>query len=114
MACCLPLSSWTATVIVANEKNCIDSNIGNGTCRLTKYSGWYPTTSGNVVETEEQVSLKSIPAGARTAIEKYAAGGKVLNVEVVTRDTVTSYEAQVQKAAKKSEVKLSPEGSLLK
>jgi len=70
--------------------------------------------SGNVVETEEQVSLESIPAGARSAIEKYAAGGRVLNVEMVTRDSVTSYEAQVRKAAKKSEVKVSPEGSILK
>jgi hypothetical protein len=70
--------------------------------------------SGNVVETEEQVSLDSIPAGARTAIEKYAAGGKVLTVEAVTRDTSISYEAQVQKAGKKSEVKVSPEGAVLK
>ena len=68
----------------------------------------------DVVETEEQVSLDGIPAGARFAIEKYATGGKVLNVEVVTRDTVTSYEGQVRKAAKKSEVKVSPEGSILK
>lgn len=70
--------------------------------------------AGNVVETEEQVSLDSIPAGVRTAIEKYAVGGKVLNVEVVTRGTVTSYEAQVQKAGKKSEVNVSPEGTILK
>jgi hypothetical protein len=70
--------------------------------------------SGNVVEIEEQVSLERVPAGARAAIEKYAAGGKVLSVEVVTRKTSTSYEAQVQKAGKKSEVKVSPEGAVLK
>lgn len=70
--------------------------------------------SGDVVEIEEQVSLERVPAGARTAIEKYAAGGKVLNVEAVTRNTSISYEAQVQKAGKKSEVKVSPEGAILK
>jgi hypothetical protein len=70
--------------------------------------------SGNVVEIEEQVSLENVPAGVRTAIEKYAAGGKVLNVESVTRDNTTSYEAQVQKAGKKSEVKVSSEGTVLK
>ena len=70
--------------------------------------------SGNVVAIEEQVPLERVPSGARTALEKYAAGGKVLNVESVTRDNTTSYEAQVQKAGKKSEVKVSSEGTVLK
>lgn len=70
--------------------------------------------SGKVVEVEQQVSMGSIPAGARNAIERQAAGGKVLGVESVTRDGKTNYEARVQKAGKKSEVKVTPEGMAVK
>lgn len=72
------------------------------------------TESGSVAEIEEQTSLQSIPAAARQAIEQQASGGKVLMVEKVTKDNTTSYEAQVQKAGKTSEVKVSPEGKILK
>jgi len=70
--------------------------------------------SGTLAEVEQETSLDSIPPAARDAIEKYAAGGKVLKVEAVTRDNTTNYEAEIRKGVKKSEVKVSADGKVLK
>ena len=68
---------------------------------------------GNVVEVEEEVEIASIPEGARTAIEKGAAGGKILKVEAVSdgSGSPNAYEAHVRKADKQSEVRVAPDGS---
>lgn len=68
-------------------------------------------STGAVVEVEEATTLKSIPEAARKAIQAQAGSGKILRVESVTRDSVVSYEAAVQKAGKKSEVAVNADGS---
>lgn len=70
--------------------------------------------AGNTAEIEEQISLDSIPAPAKRAIEQHAAGGKVLKVEAVTAGKRTNYEAEIQKAGKKSELKVSADGRVVK
>jgi uncharacterized membrane protein YkoI len=68
--------------------------------------------SGAVVEVEEEVALESIPAAAKSAIQKAAGTGKVLKVESVTHGTtLVAYEAQVMKGTKKSEVRVKPDGT---
>lgn len=68
--------------------------------------------SGNVLEVEEEVAMDSIPAAAKAAIVKGAGTGKVLKVESVTQGgKLVAYEASVQKGAKKSEVRVKPDGT---
>jgi len=69
--------------------------------------------SGTVIEVEEEVALDSLPAAARKAIEKAAAGGKIAKVEKVTGGKETAYEAALRKDGKRSEVRVSADGSML-
>jgi uncharacterized membrane protein YkoI len=70
---------------------------------------------GAVVEIEEEVELSSIPAPARAAIEKRAAGGTINKVELVTHGPTVVYEAEIRtKAGKNVEVGVKADGSLHK
>lgn len=68
-------------------------------------------SDGALLGVEEQASLETIPAAARAAIEKHAAGDHIATVEVVTRGSVVAYEAIVVKSSKKSEVTVNADGS---
>jgi uncharacterized membrane protein YkoI len=68
--------------------------------------------TGKLVEVEEEIALDKVPAGARAAIEKAAAGGKVRKVEALTKGGTVSYEAAItNKAGKKSEVLFKADGT---
>ncbi len=69
--------------------------------------------SGKVIEVEEEVELESIPAAAKAAIEKAAAGGKIAKVEKVTGGRRIAYEAALREDGKRSEVMVSADGRLL-
>ena len=70
--------------------------------------------TGAVVEIEEQVALSSLPAEVKATIEKAAGKGKVTAVESITKNnTLEAYEAHVSMAGKKSEIKVSPNGTLI-
>jgi uncharacterized membrane protein YkoI len=66
---------------------------------------------GKLVEVEEEVSLDSIPAAAKAAIQKQAAGGKILKVEKVTKGDKVKYEAAVRRGTKRSEIAVTADGS---
>jgi uncharacterized membrane protein YkoI len=70
--------------------------------------------AGAVVEVEEEVTIDSIPAPARTEIEKRAAGGKITKIESVTKGNTVTYEAAVLKAGKRSEIVVAADGSVQK
>jgi uncharacterized membrane protein YkoI len=70
--------------------------------------------TGAVLEIEEGTTLNEIPAPAKAAIEKAAAGGKVTKVEIVTKGKSTNYEAAITKAGKNSEIKVAADGSIIK
>lgn len=71
--------------------------------------------TGAVVEVEEQVTLSALPAAVRTAIEQNASGGKIVSVESITKGgSLVWYEAHVKKAGKSQEIKVNPEGQLVK
>lgn len=69
---------------------------------------------GAILSVEQEVALDSIPAPAKAAIEKRAAGGKVSKVEEVTEGGKVAYEAALVVKGKKSEVKFSADGNPVK
>jgi uncharacterized membrane protein YkoI len=68
--------------------------------------------SGSLVSVEEPVAIDSIPAPAKAALEKLAAGGKIKGVESVTKGQTVTYEAVIVKGVKKSEVVVAADGSI--
>jgi len=71
-------------------------------------------TAGTIVEVEDEVTLDRIPAPAKAAIEKSAGSGKIIKVESVTKGTTVTYEAELLKAGKKSEVAVAADGTVQK
>ncbi len=67
--------------------------------------------NGKVVSVEEETTLDKIPAAAKAAIEKKAAGGKITRVETLTQGSVVSYEAVVNKNGKNAEIGVNADGS---
>ena len=67
--------------------------------------------SGKLLAVEEEVSLDSLPAAAKAAIEKQAAGAKIKKVEKITAGEKIIFEAGLVKNGKKSEVIVAPDGS---
>lgn len=70
--------------------------------------------TGAIVEVEEATTLESIPEAAQKAFKTAAGSGKILRLETVTKGSVVSYEAVVQKGGKKSEVAVNADGSIKK
>lgn len=70
--------------------------------------------TGAIVEVEEQVSLESLPAGVKDALQAKAGKGKILKIESLTkRNKLVAYEAKVNTAGKKSEIQVGPDGQTL-
>ncbi|HTD21055.1 MAG TPA: PepSY-like domain-containing protein [Terriglobales bacterium] len=67
--------------------------------------------TGKLLAVEEEVPLDSVPAAAKTAIEKAAAGGKIRKVEKITEGGKVSYEAGITKDGKKSEALFLADGT---
>jgi hypothetical protein len=71
--------------------------------------------AGAVVEIEEEVVLSALPPAVREGIAKHVGKGKIRNVESVTKNgAVVAYEAHVKTGKKSSEVKVGPDGQLIK
>ena len=71
--------------------------------------------TGAVVSVEQDVAIDSIPAPARAAIQKKAAGGKIAKVETITKGNSVTYEAAiVGKLGKKSEIIVAADGTVQK
>jgi uncharacterized membrane protein YkoI len=68
--------------------------------------------TGALMEVEEEVDLDSIPAPAKAAIRKRAAGGVIVKVEKLTAGAAVSYEAAIKtKAGKNIEVGVNADGT---
>ena len=65
---------------------------------------------GRIVSDEQQTTLSEIPAAARAAIQKAAAGGKLTLVEKVIEGSSTSYEGHITKAGIETEIKVDANG----
>lgn len=66
--------------------------------------------SGTLVEVEEEVAPDSLPPAVQTAL---STRGKVLKVEAVTKGAIVTYEAEVEKNGKKSEVVMDARGNAI-
>ncbi len=70
--------------------------------------------AGKVIEIEEQVALDTLPPAARARIEQQAGKGKVLSIEMVTEPgKPVIYEATIEVAGKRAEIRVAADGSLL-
>ena len=67
--------------------------------------------AGTLVEAEDEVSINAVPAPVKAALE---ASGKVIKVETLTKGAKVTYEAQIEKNGKKSEVAVDAAGKRLK
>jgi hypothetical protein len=68
--------------------------------------------AGAVLEVEEEVDLAAIPAAAREALRKRAAGGTLMKVETLTQGSKVSYEAAIKtKAGKSIEAGINADGT---
>jgi uncharacterized membrane protein YkoI len=77
-----------------------------------KHRDFNVDANGKLLVVEEETDLASIPAPAKAAIEKKAAGGKLGMVESVTKDGVVIYEASfTSKSGKKGSVLVKPDGT---
>jgi hypothetical protein len=68
-------------------------------------------SNGTVVEVEEETDISAIPAAARDALTRLAAGGKMGKVETVTAGSAVSYETVVTRAGRHKEVAVNADGS---
>src|SRR5262245_21277288 len=67
--------------------------------------------AGTVVETEEEVDMEEVPAPAKAALQKRAAGGSISKVERVTAGQTISYEGIIKtKAGKTIEYAVTADG----
>ena len=71
-------------------------------------------SDGSVLSVEQEVTLDSIPEGARAAITKRAAGGSVKKVETVKENGNVAYEAELVVKGKPTEVKVAADGTPVK
>ena len=70
--------------------------------------------NGNVVETEDQITLAQLPPAAKAEIIKQAGKGKILLVESITKNNaIVAYEAHIRRAGKLVEIKVDPDGKPL-
>jgi hypothetical protein len=69
---------------------------------------------GNVMEIEEEVDMKSLPAEVREGLQKQAGKATVGKVESLTKHrNLVAYEAQVRDGKKRSEIQVGPDGKPL-
>jgi hypothetical protein len=72
-------------------------------------------STGVVVEVEEQVTLASLPAAGRSALEDRAGKGRITMIEsLVKQGGLVAYEARVRSGTKRSEIQVGPSGEELK
>jgi len=71
-------------------------------------------SAGAIVEVEEEVTMASLPAAVKTAIKAKAGKGRVVKVESITKNNaLVAYEAKINTAGKKSEIRVGPDGKLI-
>ncbi len=71
--------------------------------------------SGKILSIEEQVELKDLPSSVQAEIVKQTGKGKISIIESLTENgALTGYEALIKTGGRSKEVKISPDGKLMK
>jgi hypothetical protein len=69
---------------------------------------------GNIVETEEEVTLSTVPPAVKAGLMKAAGTGTIGRIESITKNgKVVAYEAIVKMGNKNHEVQVGPDGNKL-
>ena len=69
---------------------------------------------GNLLETEDEVSLASLPPAVKARLTKAAGKGTIEKVETLTKKgKLVAYEADVKTGTKRSEIQVGPDGKKL-
>jgi hypothetical protein len=69
---------------------------------------------GNLLETEDEVSLASVPPAVKAGLTKAAGKGTIEKVETLTKKgKLVAYEADVKTGTKRSEIQVGPDGKRL-
>ena len=69
---------------------------------------------GNIVETEEEVTLSSVPPPVKDGLMKVAGPGTIGKIESITKNgKVVAYEAIVKMGTRNHEVQVGPDGNKL-
>ena len=69
---------------------------------------------GHLLETEDEVSLASVPPAVKAGLTKAAGKGTIEKVETLTKKgKLVAYEADVKTGTKRSEVQVGPDGKKL-
>ena len=69
---------------------------------------------GNIVEVEEQVEMKDLPAAVQQGLKKAAGSSTITKIESLTkRGKLVAYEAAIRSGSKHSEVQVGPDGNKL-
>jgi uncharacterized membrane protein YkoI len=69
---------------------------------------------GNLLETEDEVSLASVPPAVKASLMKIAGKGTIVKVETLTKKgKLVAYEADVKTGATHSEIQVGPDGKQL-
>jgi hypothetical protein len=71
-------------------------------------------TQGKLLAVEEETTLDALPASAKAAIERRAAGGKVTKNEKITAGRQVSYEAGITKNGRRTEFTVAADGTAKK
>jgi uncharacterized membrane protein YkoI len=82
--------------------------IGLGVVGTLAFAAWAAQ------EDEERVTLDQVPAAVKATILREAAGGEIKEIEVETEGGQTFYEAEFVRDGKVIEIKVAPDGTLLK
>jgi hypothetical protein len=69
---------------------------------------------GNLLETEDEVSIASVPPAVKAGLTKTAGKGTITKVETLTKKgKLVAYEADVKTGTKRSEIQVGPDGKKL-
>jgi hypothetical protein len=71
------------------------------------------SAKGNAAAKHESVKLADLPASARAALEREAQGGKIEELRKETNNGMVSYEAEIVKDGKGTDVAVSDKGMVL-
>jgi len=69
--------------------------------------------NGNVMETEEILSMKDLPPAVQATVNAETQGGKIKELAHETEDGKTFYEVEFEKDGKEHEVKIAEDGTVL-
>lgn len=70
---------------------------------------------GKVVAIEEEIALSAVSAAVKAELEKQTGKGHISKLETITKNgTLEYYEARIKTGVKSREVKVNPEGKVIK